>query len=140
MLSNILSLDDDQVLRNVASQLVLLGLRQALLESVCTLHDVLLVQAQVLVDKEHFWNSRSKLLECAIEVLAPFGVLACGDSLRTNQNLQVLLDVLVISLEWVVDVKALNPGSVDFDLINIFFIFIVVALVLFVVLILLLNL
>ena len=139
MLSDKLSLLDDQVLRNVACQFIFLGLGKTLLESIRTLHDVLLVEAQVLIDEEDFRHGCSQAFESVIEVFAPLGVLSGGDSLRAEYYLEVLLDVLVVRLERVVHVEPLDPGPVDLDLVDIAhfvvvaiaFVFIIVLLIFF---------
>ena len=137
MLSDILSLFDDEVLGNVARQFIFLGLGEALLESVGALHDVLLVKAQVLVDEEYFRDGGSQAFEGGVEVFAPLGIFSRGDSLRPEHDLEVFLDVLVVGLERVVHVESLDPGSVDFDLVDITglvvvaFVFVLVFLVFF---------
>ena len=119
MLSDVLSLLDDEVLGDVARQFIFLGLGEPLLESVRALHDVLLVQAQILVDEENFRHGGSQAFEGGVEVFTPLGIFSRWNSFRPEHNLEVFLDVFVVGLERVVHVEPLDPGSVDFDLVNI---------------------
>ena len=87
VLCNVLSLLDNQVLGDVAGQLIFLSLSETLLECVGTLLDVLLVQTQILVNKEHFRHRSRQSLESCVKVLTPFWVFPRGNSLRTKYNL-----------------------------------------------------
>ena len=103
------------------------------------MRDVLLVQAQILVNEEHFRHGTHHSLECRVKILTPFWVFSGGNPLRRQYNLQILLDVLVVSFERVIHVEALDPGSIDLDLVDIIrrviiFIFILILLLLLLIL------
>ena len=74
-----------------------------------------------------------------ITKITPFWVFSGGNPLRRQYNLQIPLDVLVVSFERVIHVEALDPGSIDLDLVDIIrrviiFLFILVLLLLLLIL------
>ena len=83
------------------------------------MRDVLLVQAQILVNEEHFRHGTHHSLESCVKILTPFWVFSGGNPLRRQYNLQIPLDVLIVSFERVIHVEALDPGSIDLDLVDI---------------------
>ena len=92
------------MLGDVARKLVFLSLSEALLEGIGTLHNVLLVKAQVLVHQVHLGHGPCQLSERLVEVFTPLRILPGRDSLRAEHDLEVLLDVLVVGFEWIVHI------------------------------------
>jgi len=109
------------MLGNKAGKLVFLGLSEAILEGVGTLHDVLLVQIQILEHKVDVWHAISQLHEGLEEVLAPLRVISGGNTLRSKDDLDRSLEVLVVRLKRIVAAKVLDPCFIDLFLVNLLF-------------------
>ena len=109
---------DDVALGDEAGELVLLPLSEAFLQGYRTCHDVILGQAALLEHKVDFRHTRVELLESFEQIFTPFGVLASRNSLRIQDDKQVFLQILVVSLARVVAAEGLDKSAVNSFLID----------------------
>lgn len=106
------------MLGNEARKLVLLSLGETLAKGISALHDVGLVESELLVAEVDLWDAVIQFEESFVKILAPLGVVAGGNPFRAQNDLYGSLEMLVVGSEWIVYAKALDPGPIDLQLVD----------------------